>query len=92
MMLHMASRREVTVNLEKGLHMVPCSRIVEHTGGFGGSVEIHRDDKTVDAKSIFDLLTLNAPQGTILVLEASGDGADDLLNSLEQLFQADFET
>ena len=91
-MLHMTMRREVTVNLEKGLHMVPCSRIVEQTGTFAGTVEIHREDKIVDAKSMFDLLTLNAPQGTTLMIEASGDGADDLLNSLEQLFQSNFNT
>ena len=90
-MLHMTSRREVTVNLEKGLHMVPCSRIVEQTGAFAGSVAIRRDDKSVDAKSMFDLLTLNAPQGTTLLIEASGDGADDLLNALEQLFESDFD-
>lgn len=72
--------------------MVPCSRIVEYVKDYEGSVQIHRDELTVDAKSIFDLLTLNAPMGTVLVVEATGEGSEQLLDSLEQLFEREFES
>ncbi|MGD9857279.1 MAG: HPr family phosphocarrier protein [Planctomycetaceae bacterium] len=83
--------RDVTVMLENGLHMVPCSRIAELVREFPGTVSIRHDEKSVDAKSIFDLLTLRAPFGTILTLEASGQGAAHLVDGLAALFERNFE-
>lgn len=91
MISHMTSTRELTVNLAKGLHLVPCSRIVEHVRDFDGEVSICWNDVKADAKSIFDLMTLAAPQGSQLVVEATGDQAETLLDDLEQLFARDFE-
>lgn len=91
MISQMTSRRTVTVNLAKGLHLVPCSRIVEYVRDFKGDVKIIRDDTTADAKSIFDLMTLAAPQGTALIVEANGEDADKLADGLERLFANDFE-
>ena len=88
----MTSQREVIVNLESGLHMVPCSRIAEHVRDFEGSVCIMVEDRTVDAKSIFDLLTLRAPMGTVLTIEANGPNSADLVNGLVILFERNFET
>ncbi|MCA9078814.1 MAG: HPr family phosphocarrier protein [Planctomycetaceae bacterium] len=85
------SQREVTVNLENGLHMVPCSRIAEHVRDFVGEVSIHVEDRSVDAKSIFDLLTLRAPFGTVLMIEAVGKDSEDLVNGLATLFERNFE-
>ncbi len=83
--------QDVTVKLENGLHLVPCSRITEFVRDFPGTISIRLDDQTVDAKSIFDLLTLRAPFGTILTLEVSGPGAADLIKGLVALFECNFE-
>lgn len=91
MMAEEPLRRDVTVKLENGLHMVPCSRIAEVTRDFPGTVVIRREDHAVDAKSIFDLLTLSAPFGTILTLEVSGEHSADLLDRLAELFDRNFE-
>ena len=85
------SQREVTVNLENGLHMVPCSRIAECVRDFSGSVMISVEDRRVDAKSIFDLLTLRAPFGTMLMIEAAGDDSIAVINRLAALFERNFE-
>jgi phosphocarrier protein HPr len=82
----------MTINLAKGLHLVPCSRIVERANHFDGDVRIHFNDLNVDAKSILDLMTLAAPQGSVLTVAATGEQADALLDELEQLFAQDFET
>jgi phosphotransferase system HPr (HPr) family protein len=88
----MTSSRAITVHLAKGLHLVPCSRIVERANGFDGDVRIHFNGLNVDAKSILDLMTLAAPHGSVLVVEATGEQADALLDELELLFAEDFET
>jgi phosphocarrier protein HPr len=87
----MTSSREITVNLAKGLHLVPCSRIVERASTFDGEVRIHFNELNVDAKSILDLMTLAAPHGSVLTVEVTGEQADALLDELEQLFARDFE-
>ena len=92
MISQMTSSREMTINLPKGLHLVPCSRIVERTKDFDGGVRIHFNDLNVDAKSILDLMTLAAPQGSVFIVEATGEQADALLDNLEQLFARDFNT
>lgn len=87
----MTVSRELTVNLSKGLHLVPCSRIVERASSFSGDVKISWNDITADARSMLDLMTLAAPQGSVLVVEATGEDAESLLDDLEQLFARDFE-
>jgi phosphocarrier protein HPr len=92
MISQMTSTREMTINLAKGLHLVPCSRIVERANEFDGQVRIHFNDLNVDAKSILDLMTLAAPHGSVLIVEATGEQADALLDDLEKLFARDFES
>jgi phosphocarrier protein HPr len=89
MIFHMTSTREITVHLVKGLHLVPCSRVVELVRDFDGEVSIHWNDIKADAKSIFDLMTLAAPHGSVLTVEVVGDGAEGILDRLEQLFVQD---
>lgn len=84
-------RRIVTVNLENGLHMVPCSEIAKFVARYPGTIVIRRDEIVADARSVLDLLQLKAEQGTELTLEAGGDGAVGLVDGLEQLFKVNFE-
>ncbi|MCA9073075.1 MAG: HPr family phosphocarrier protein [Planctomycetaceae bacterium] len=88
---HPLQRRNVVVALENGLHVRPMSLIAQATGGFPGDVSIRRNDGySVNAKSIFDLLTLRAEKGMELTIEAQGEGATELLDQLEALFEANF--
>jgi phosphotransferase system HPr (HPr) family protein len=82
--------REVIVNLENGLHMSPSARIVQTAQAYSCSVTIRKGDKTVDGKSMLDVLTLAAEKGTTLVLEANGDSAQEAIDALDQLFKTNF--
>ncbi len=84
-------RRKVVVTLKSGLHMRPMSLIAKVVKEFSGEVYIRREDGyAVNAKSMFDLLTLGAEYGTPLMLEAQGDAAGELLDYLETLFDSKF--
>lgn len=87
-----AVRRTVIVNLENGLHMVPCSEIAKFVRDYTGLVSIRRDQYAADAHSILDLLQLKAECGTTLTVEAQGDGAEQLVDGLARLFAANFQT
>ena len=84
-------RQTVTVELENGLHLVPCSRIAQEASRFDCEVQVCKDDLIVDAKTILELMTLNAEFGSTLVLEARGDDANQAIRRLVRLFESRFE-
>ncbi len=83
--------RTVTINLKSGLHLRPISQIAEAARRFEGDVWLRKADSKVDAKSVLDLMTLNAEFGTSVTLEASGNGAAELIEELSQLFARNFD-
>ena len=88
---HPIERRKVIVTLKHGLHVRPMSLIAQIAGKFSGTVSIRREDGyAVNAKSMFDLLTLKAETDMPLMLEAQGQGACELLDELESLFASKF--
>ena len=86
-----AHRQVVTVGLQNGLHLVPCSLIARASRRYQCSVRIHKGSLTVDAKNVLELMTLNADCGTQLELETAGDGAAEALRELVELFESNFE-
>ena len=84
-------RRTVTVTLDQGLHLGPCSEIAKRARDFDGDVHIVREGRSVDAKTMLDLMTLEAEHGTSLVLEATGDGAAAFVSELVRLFESNFQ-
>lgn len=82
--------RDVVVNLESGLHLGPCAQIVQAAQRFGCQLQIRKGDRAVNAKSMLDLLTLVAEHGTVLTLEADGDGADEAIAAVVVLFERNF--
>lgn len=91
-MLNQACIRDVTVGLDGGLHMNPCSEIVKLSQRFRCEIRLHKGDRSVDGRSMLDLMTLGAERGTILRLETRGDGAEEALTALVALFERNFET
>ena len=68
--------RDVVVKLENGLHLGPSSQIVQLAQKFKSELWIRKGDRTVDGKSMLDLLTLAAEHGTVLAIEARGADAN----------------
>jgi phosphocarrier protein HPr len=83
-------RRTVTVTLDNGLHMVPASEIAKAVRDFTGKVVIRRDQIIADARSVLDLLQLKAECGTLLEVEAEGDGAAQVVEAIARLFALNF--
>ena len=78
--------RSVVLQLEQGLHIRVCSKVVSLVTGFPGTVQIRNGDKVADAMSMFDLLQLVALPGNELQIEANGTGSSDVANQLAALF------
>lgn len=78
------------MRLENGLHLGPSSQIVQLAQKFGSELVIHKGNRTVDGKSMLELLTLAAEHGTVLVLEARGADAEQALAAIAALFERNF--
>lgn len=83
--------RGVQVTGENGLHLVPCSQIAQCANGFECEIRIVKGDRDVDARNIFDLMSLNAGQGSQLELTATGPAAAEAIESLANLFETGFQ-
>ncbi len=69
---------------------MPCSRIAQAASNFSCDVRIIREHVTVDAKNIFDVMSLSAEYGTTLALQAFGEGASEAIQELVKLFESNF--
>ncbi|WP_320171355.1 HPr family phosphocarrier protein [Maridesulfovibrio sp.] len=84
-----AVRTVVVVN-QLGLHARPAARLAQEAQGFEAEITVICEEQEVDAKSILDLLTLAAAQGSKLELRANGCDAAAALDCLEELFKTRF--
>ena len=80
----------VVVNYPQGIHARPADLIVRLAKQYAAKIEFIKDNQRVDGKSILELLTLAALQGTELVIEADGPDAQAALDALAKLFASDF--
>lgn len=77
----MASER-VTIADEVGLHARPAAKFVQTAGRFDSDIQVRKGDRSADAKSMIEVLTLEAAKGDEIVLEATGADADDAVKAL----------
>jgi phosphotransferase system HPr (HPr) family protein len=71
----------------QGLHARPADLFAKLARRFGSTIEVVKDGKRVDGKSILDVLTLAADKGTMLTIVARGDDADEAVEALVRLVE-----
>lgn len=84
-------RQAVTVNLANGLHLRPMSDIAKVAQRSGCDLKIIKDEIKVDARNMLELMTLRADRGTVLWLEACGEGAAEVIAEVVRLFESNFD-
>ena len=85
-----AVSRPVTVVNPQGFHARPAHLFMKLAMSFQAQVEILKGNETINGKSILDLLTLGAGNGTTLTLRASGPDAQAAVDALAQLIEGGF--
>lgn len=80
----------VRVLNEQGLHARPAAKLAQEAQKFGCDIELAHNGSVVDAKSILDILTLAAGQGSELELRAKGPQAREALGHLGTLIRNRF--
>lgn len=83
-------RTELSVVGEHGLHARPAARVVATVAEFPDETALRLTNRTsgrgpVDGRSMTAVATLDAQRGHLLLAEATGPGATELLEALQEL-------
>ncbi len=68
-----------------GLHARAATKLVQLASRFPCEVEISRDDQAANGKSVMGVLLLCGSQGTVLVVRASGERAQECVDAVGEL-------
>jgi len=81
---------KMIVNNKVGLHARPAAIFVQTANKYKSTVKVSANDKTANAKSILSILTLGVDQGCEITINAEGEDADQVLQSLKELVETNF--
>ena len=79
------SRSEVTIINKLGMHARAAAKFVQTASHFASDIQVGRDGKMVNGKSIMGVMMLAAAKGTSITISASGADAAEAVDSLAQL-------
>lgn len=83
--------RKLKVANSSGIHARPATKFVAITNKYNSEIRIKANNKEVDGKSIIEVLTLAAANGTEITIYAKGTDAEEALDDLEWLVKNKFE-
>ena len=73
-----------------GLHARASALLVQTVNKYAAQVRICKDGQIADGRSIMDVLTLAATQGSKIQVEAVGEDAERAVKAIEKLVEARF--
>ena len=83
--------REFKLLNKYGMHVRPAGLFAKTASKFDAEIEVEKDGNVVSGKSIMALMTLEAVNGTVLKVTASGPQANEALDELEALVARRFD-
>ena len=75
----------------KGLHARAAAQIVSLVAQFECELTISHKSKSASGASLIKLLTLDAPKGSIVTIEATGKQKKEAIKALSDLFAKGFD-
>lgn len=77
----------VTVTNETGLHARPAAALVQFVKNIPGDVELVKDGKVANAKSIFNVMSLGISKGTEILVRISGEDEEEHLQKVVEFIE-----
>ena len=81
---------DITIINKLGLHARAAAKFVTLASSFDSNIDITRNGKRVNGKSIMGVMMLAASQGTQITLHANGSDESQALQELETLINDRF--
>lgn len=76
---------QLTLTNTQGLHARAAATFVRALSGLQATVSVRWQNRTVNGRSMLDLMTLGAPAGSVLEIAASGIDAEIALAKLTEV-------
>ena len=83
-------RRELEIINKLGLHARASAKLTQLAARFESDVQVMRNNRKVNAKSIMGVMMLAAEYGASITLKATGTDADEALDALATLVASRF--
>lgn len=77
--------KDITIINKLGLHARAAAKLISTTSRFSSDIQLIKENREVDGKSIMAVMMLAASQGTQLTVQARGDDAAQALSAIEEL-------
>ena len=81
---------DVTIRNRLGLHARAAARFVHLATRYRSHIQVSRDGRVMDGKSIMGILLLAAARGMSITIAAEGPDEQDALAALRQLVEGGF--
>lgn len=78
-------KKKIKIINKLGLHARAAAKFVQLAARFASHIEVNKNGRTVNGKSIMGVMMLAASQDTWIELNISGDDEEDALFALENL-------
>ena len=79
------TKKDVTIQNEKGLHARPATLFIQKANTFKSSVWVENGTRKANAKSLLGVLSLAVSKGDVITLSAEGADEAEAVVGLAQL-------
>ncbi len=82
--------KEVIINNQIGLRARPATFFIQKANEFKCSIQVEREERRVNAKSLLGVLSLGIVKGTKVTIIADGVDEDEAIIALSELVGSNF--
>lgn len=86
----MGMAKKFTIKNMLGLHARAAAAFVKIANRYQSEISVHKDDVSVNGKSIMGVLMLAASKGSQIEISANGEDANEALSALGRLIEEKF--
>jgi len=86
----MSISRNIEIINKLGLHARAAAQLVQLASNFTSHIEIEKDNRRVNGKSIMGVMMLAAGKGSEITLYTDGDDEEESMNKIEELINNRF--
>ncbi|MBE9564204.1 MAG: HPr family phosphocarrier protein [Proteobacteria bacterium] len=87
----MSTSKNIEIINKLGLHARAAAKLVQLASSFISHIEIEKNNRRVNCKSIMGVMMLAAGKGSVVILYATGEDEDESLVKIEALFNNRFD-
>lgn len=84
-------QKQILIINKLGLHARAAAKLIGVTSRFSCNIQITKDGRDVDAKSIMSVMMLAASKGTELTIKTEGEDQEEAMIAIETLINNRFD-